>query len=56
VTLRELMATIGHASPVAALRYRRATQERGRELADYMDEVITAAEHAPRAEVVRLGS
>jgi integrase len=44
VTLKELMATIGHASPVAALRYQHATEERGRELADYMDGVIASAD------------
>ena len=31
VMLKELMATIGHASPVAALRYQHATERRGRE-------------------------
>ena len=31
VTLRELMATIGHSSHVAALRYQHATAERSKE-------------------------
>jgi integrase len=43
VTLRELMATIGHSSPVAALRYQHATAERSKAIADYLDEVIAAA-------------
>ena len=43
VTLRELMATIGHSSHVAALRYQHATAERSKEIADYLDGVITAA-------------
>jgi integrase len=58
VTLKELMAAIGHASPVAALRYQHATEERGRELADYMDNIITnaRADEPPTAGVVRMGS
>jgi hypothetical protein len=48
------MTTIGHASPAAALRYQHATAERGRELADYMDSVITSARDSPKAAVVRL--
>jgi hypothetical protein len=43
VALRELMATIGHSSPVAALRYQYATAERSKEIADYLDGGITAA-------------
>jgi len=43
VTLRELMATIGHSSPVAALRYQHATAERGQALANYLDDVIAKA-------------
>jgi hypothetical protein len=43
VTLRELMATIGHSSHVAALRYQHATAERSWEIADYLDGVISAA-------------
>ncbi len=42
VTLRELMATIGHSSHVAALRYQHATAERSKEIADYLDGVISA--------------
>jgi integrase len=34
VTLRELMATIGHSSYVAALRYQHATAERNQAIAD----------------------
>lgn len=54
VTLKELMATIGHASPVAALRYQHATEERGRELADYMDGVISLAGTKETADVLHL--
>ena len=43
VTSRELMATIGHSSHVAALRYQHATAERSREIAAYLDDVISAA-------------
>jgi len=43
VTRRELMATIGHSSHVAALRYQHATAERSKEIADYLDSVISAA-------------
>ncbi len=43
VTFRELMATIGHSSHVAALRYQHATAERSKEIADYLDGVISAA-------------
>jgi len=43
VTLRELMATIDHSSHVAALRDQHATVERSREIADYLDGVISAA-------------
>ena len=48
VTLRELMATIGHSSHVAALRYQHATAERSKEIANYLDGVITAATAANR--------
>jgi integrase len=54
VTLKELMATIGHASPVAALRYQHATEERGKELADYMDGVISSAGTKESADVLHL--
>ncbi len=56
VTLKELMATMGHASPTAALRYQHATEKRNRELADFMDDVITAAGKAPRAKIRTIGS
>jgi len=48
ITLKELMATLGHASPVAALRYQHATEERGRALADYMDGIIAGAGKPPK--------
>ena len=46
VTLRELMATIGHSSHVAALRYQHATAERSKAIAEYLDEVIRSAQSA----------
>jgi integrase len=58
VTLRELMATIGHSSHVAALRYQHATAERSREIADYLDDVISAAqppESSPQSTAVPPG-
>jgi integrase len=53
VTLRELMATIGHSSYVAALRYQHATAERNKAIADYLDDVIDAARRAPPSAPVR---
>jgi integrase len=49
VTLRELMATIGHSSHVAALRYQHATAERSRAIAEYLDGVIDAAQRPAAA-------
>lgn len=46
VTLRELMATIGHSSHVAALRYQHSTAERNRAIADYLDDVINTTKRA----------
>ena len=52
VTLRELMAAIGHSSPVAALHYQHATAERSIAIADYLDDVITAAQsHQTSAQI-----
>ena len=51
--LRELMATIGHSSYVAALRYQHATAERNKAIADYLDDVIDAARRAPKSAPVR---
>jgi hypothetical protein len=48
------MATIGHSSPRAALIYQHATEERAREVADYLDDVIASAERRPRAPIVEL--
>ena len=42
------MATIGHSSHVAALRYQHATVERSRAIAEYLDGVIDAAATASR--------
>jgi integrase len=53
VTLRELMATIGHSSYVAALRYQHSTAERSKAIADYLDDVINAAKSAPPSAPVR---
>jgi integrase len=49
VTTKELMAQIGHSTPVAALRYQHATEERGREIADHLEQVIAEAK-TPQAE------
>ena len=49
VTLREIMAAIGHSSPVAALRYQHATAERGKAIATYLDEVIDSAGSAQKS-------
>lgn len=54
VTLKEPMATLGHSSPAAALRYQHASAERGREIASYLDDVIAGAERSPGATVSRL--
>ncbi len=40
------MATIGHSSPVAALRYQHATAERSKAIAGYLDDVIRSAQSA----------
>jgi integrase len=42
ITIKELMASIGHASPRAALIYQHATEERDKESADYLDAQIAA--------------
>ena len=46
VTLRELMAAIGHWSPVAALRHQHATAEWSKAIASYLDDVIELARSA----------
>jgi integrase len=46
VTLRGLMAAIGHSSPVAALRYQHASAERSKEIAGYLDDMIRSAQRA----------
>jgi len=56
VTLEEVVAAEGYASPAAALRHQRATEKRHRELADFRDEVITAAGRAPKASIRAIGS
>ncbi|HEY6428522.1 MAG TPA: hypothetical protein VIX84_14975, partial [Acidimicrobiales bacterium] len=53
VTLRELMATIGHSSYVAALRYQHTATERSQAIADYLDDVINSAQRAPSSAPVR---
>jgi len=40
ITTKELMARIGHASPRTALIYQRATEQRDREIAAYLDQAI----------------
>ncbi len=52
VTLRELMAAIGHSSPVAALRYQHATAERSKAIATYLDDVIESAQSAHESALV----
>lgn len=49
MTLRELMATIGHTSYVAALRYQPTTAERNKAIADYLDGVITSAQSSQKS-------
>jgi len=39
----ELMARMGHASPVAALRYQHATEERDRAIAEALSKLATPA-------------
>jgi hypothetical protein len=56
VTLKELMTTIGHSSPIAALRYQHATAERGQEIARYLDDVVEAAQSTPETASVPLSS
>lgn len=43
VTLKELMARIGHSSMAAALRYQHATTERDKQIASFLDDVIAEA-------------
>lgn len=43
-TVAELMRREGHASPAAAMRYRHATDDRGRELADALAGLAKCAE------------
>ncbi len=52
VTLRELMAAIGHSSPVAALRYQHATAERSKAIATYLDDVIESAQSAHESALI----
>jgi integrase len=48
----ELMARLGHASPVAALRYQHATADRDRAIADALSE-LGAQTRAPVVEIDR---
>lgn len=54
MTLKEFMATIGHSSPVAALRYQHFTAASGQAIARYLDDVIARAEASSKATTVRL--
>jgi integrase len=54
VTTKELMATIGHASPRAALIYQHATEERGRAVAAFLDATVEAVERPDKAPTVEL--
>jgi integrase len=53
ISTKELMSRIGHASPVAALRYQHATEERDRAIADFLDEQISAVQRPTKVPVVR---
>jgi hypothetical protein len=55
VTLKEFVATIGHSSPVAALRYQHAAAERCKAIADYLDDVIATVGRSPESVPVGLG-
>jgi hypothetical protein len=46
VTTKELMGRLGHASPRAALIYQHATAERDRQIADYLDGQVSAADQS----------
>jgi len=46
VTTKELMSRIGHSSPRAALIYQHATEERDRNIADFIDEQLDSAERS----------
>ena len=48
------MATIGHSSPVAALRYQHATAERSKAIAGYLDDVISLAQSAQESALDRI--
>lgn len=52
ITTKELMARIGHSTLAAALRYQHATQERDREIADFIDGVVANVKPEPKAPVV----
>lgn len=43
ITLKELMARIGHSTPQAALRYQHAAEERDRAVASFLDDEIERA-------------
>lgn len=49
ITTKELMAIIGHVSHVAALRYQHAAEERTREVADFLDDMVGAIERPARS-------
>jgi integrase len=50
VTLKELMARIGHSSVVAALRYQHATAERDKAIASFLDDEIAAVQSHRRVD------
>lgn len=54
ITTKELMARLGHNSPRAALIYQHATEERDRQIADYLDAQLVAVERTSDAAVVHL--
>ena len=52
-TVRELQDRAGHATPAAALSYQRSAADRQRQLADRMDEALTAAASVPSLSTAR---
>ena len=48
---KELMARLGHASPIAALRYQHAAESRDREIAARLDDVFAAVRNPPPSSI-----
>jgi len=56
VSTKELMASIGHASPRAALIYQHATSERDQAIAAFLGEQMAGVERPSMAPVVAIGA